>query len=173
MTRAFYTAAALMAALASAPAALAAEATAAIRAPDGSQLGTARMTDTPAGLLIHVRIAGLPPGERGFHVHETGLCNPPFESAGAHLAPGATRHGFHDDAGPHGGDLVNLVVSESGRVDTVVRAPALRLSQVLDADGAALVIHAGPDDYASQPAGGSGDRIACGVVMAADTATKP
>lgn len=147
------------------------QATASLRNTQGVDVGTVRLRDTPTGLLIHARLHGLPPGERAFHIHETGRCDPPFESAGDHLAPGGTRHGFLDEHGPHGGDLVNLVVPEGGRVETTMRAPELRMSQVLDEDGSALVIHANQDDYESQPSGGAGDRIACGVVEAA--APKP
>jgi len=71
-------------------------------------------------------------------------------------------------AGPHAGDLPNLVVPASGKLDFELFAPGLTLGSgpvaVLDADGTALVIHAKGDDYASQPAGDSGDRIACGVL---------
>lgn len=177
MTSLLWTTVAVAVSLAWAPLASAAdavaEATATLHDAKGAEVGTARVVDTPAGLLIHVDLHGLPPGERGFHVHEIGQCEPPFASAGGHLAPDKKEHGFLDEAGPHGGDLVNIVVPENGRLQAVVRAPALHLKQVLDGDGAALVIHAGPDDYKTQPSGGSGDRIACGVVGAKANVAKP
>jgi Cu-Zn family superoxide dismutase len=141
-----------------------AEVAVALRDARGASVGEARLVDTPNGLIIEAKLRGLPPGERGFHVHEAGKCEPPhFESAGAHLAPDPSHHGFLREEGPHAGDLVNLMVPQSGRFEGAIRAPQLRLAQVLDADGSALVIHAAPDDYTSQPAGGSGDRIACGA----------
>ena len=70
--------------------------------------------------------------------------------------------------GPHGGDLPNLVVPASGKLDFEAFAPGLSLSTgpgaVLDADGTAIVIHAKADNHQSQPSGDSGDRIACGVL---------
>lgn len=68
---------------------------------------------------------------------------------------------------PHAGDLPNLHVPSSGELDVEVLAPAVKLrgrKGLLDRDGAALVVHAGPDDYHSEPAGDAGGRIACGVV---------
>ena len=88
-------------------------------------------------------LTGLSPGEHGFHVHETGLCEPPgFESAGAHFAPAGRRHGFHDPDGPHAGDLRNLVVTGEGSalVDMADSLVTLRrgTSALLDGDGSAL-----------------------------------
>src|SRR5919106_5606786 len=62
----------------------------------GQQVGTATVAQTPNGVLINAEIAGLPPGEHGFHIHETGRCDPTtgFESAGGHYAPGGHKHGY-------------------------------------------------------------------------------
>jgi Cu-Zn family superoxide dismutase len=148
-----------------------AERTVSLHDPEGKGVGDARFVDSPNGLLIHVSFFNLPPGELGFHVHEKGLCEPDFDAAGAHLEGGNRRHGLMREDGPHAGDLVNLHVGSDGRVQAVVRAPALRLAEIEDRDGAALVIHANPDDYESQPTGNAGDRIACGVIAAAERAT--
>jgi len=37
-------------------------------------------------------------------------------------------------------------------------------STLFDEDGATIMIHAGADDYESQPSGAAGARIACGVI---------
>lgn len=147
-----------------------AERTVSLHDPEGKGVGNARIVDSPNGLLIHVSFYNLPPGELGFHVHEKGVCEPDFEAAGGHLAGANQQHGLLREDGPHAGDLVNLHVANDGRVQAVVRAPALRLSEIEDRDGAALVIHANPDDYESQPTGNAGDRIACGVIAAGETA---
>ncbi len=148
-----------------------AERTVSLHDPQGRGVGEARVVDSPNGLLIHVAFYNLPPGELGFHVHEKGLCEPDFEAAGEHLEPGNRRHGLLREDGPHAGDLVNLHVAKDGRVQAVVRAPALRLAELEDGNGAALVIHAGPDDYESHPTGDAGDRIACGVIAAGESTT--
>ena len=140
-----------------------------VRDAQGSSLGVVELEDTSFGVTLSGTLTGLSPGEHGFHVHETGLCEPPgFESAGAHFAPAGRRHGFHDPDGPHAGDLRNLVVAGDGSalVDMADSLVTLRrgASALLDGDGSALVVHADPDDYRSQPSGNSGDRIACGVI---------
>lgn len=93
-----------------------------------------------------------------------GRCEPPFESAGDHLAPHGRSHGFLVQEGPHGGDLVNLEVGPDGRVQQELRAPALKTADLLDADGSAFLVHEKADDYSSPPSGASGARIACAAV---------
>lgn len=137
---------------------------------DGRQIGTAVFQDTPNGLLVSVSAAGLPPGEHGFHIHETGRCDPAagFSSAGGHFAPGGHQHGFEVPQGPHAGDMPNQFVGADGRLRAHVFNPAVTLGEgagsLADADGSALVVHAGADDYHSQPSGDAGDRIACAVI---------
>lgn len=136
----------------------------------GRNVGTVRLQDSAHGVLMHAELSGLPPGEHAFHVHETGKCEPPFESAGAHLHRGDTKHGFQNPHGFHAGDLPNIHVSQSGTATVDVFANGLRLHdqvRILDDDHAALIIHAGADDYRTDPAGGAGDRIACGVIAPA------
>lgn len=141
-----------------------------IRDAKANNVGVAVLTDTPNGLLIEVDFAGLPAGQHAFHIHETGKCEPPFESAGGHFNPGSKHHGFEADAGYHAGDLPDIVIPASGSAKVKMFTPNLRLrtgpAKLLDKDGAALVVHAGPDDYKTDPAGNAGDRIACGVVEA-------
>ena len=38
------------------------------------------------------------------------------------------------------------------------------LPALLDADGSAVIIHELPDDHRTQPIGGAGGRIACGII---------
>jgi len=137
----------------------------------GQTLGMASLEQTPAGVLISINATGLGEGERAFHIHESGYCDPrvSFVSAGGHFAPGGTAHGFRDAKGPHAGDMPNLFVTTDGKVQAQVLNRSVRLSDsgegaLLDADGSALVIHGGADDYASQPAGAAGPRIACAVI---------
>ena len=138
---------------------------AAMAGPDGASLGSITLAATPAGVLVWGTLQGLPPGPHGFHVHETGSCEPPFESAGGHFNPAGAEHGFHSEAGPHAGDMTNITAAADGTVGVEVLNTFLTLDRTLfDADGAAIVIHASPDDYRAQPSGHAGDRIACGVI---------
>ncbi len=80
------------------------------------------------------------------------------------------QHGHDNPMGAHEGDLPNVVVGSDGRGRFVEQLAELTLTggaaPLLDADGAAVVVHAGPDDYKTDPAGNSGNRIACGVLAA-------
>ncbi|MDB5649731.1 MAG: hypothetical protein JWL62_1251, partial [Hyphomicrobiales bacterium] len=136
----------------------------------GNTLGTAVLTQVPKGVLIELNLEGLPPGLHGIHIHQTGKCDgaDKFVSAGGHFAPGGHEHGYQSSNGPHAGDLPNLIVPESGMLKLQIFTDAVTMgageTSLYDADGSALVIHAKADDYRSQPAGDSGDRIACGVI---------
>src|SRR5688572_8491454 len=135
----------------------------------GVGIGAVYVTATPEGVTLRGALIGLPPGEHGFHIHQTGSCEPPaFESAGEHLGAGEAAHGFDAPGGPHAGDLRNLMMAEdsTATVDQVAGGVSLGDGgiELLDDDGSAIVIHAQPDDYTTQPSGASGDRIACGVI---------
>jgi Cu-Zn family superoxide dismutase len=143
--------------------------TATLQSGRGEPVGEAVLSETPHGVLITATLHDLPPGEHGFHIHEHGRCIAPFESAGGHFNPKHARHGFRNAKGAHAGDLPNVIVPEDGKAKVEIMAYGVTLakgkpSSLLDQDGTALVIHAGPDDYRTDPAGNSGDRLACGVV---------
>jgi Cu-Zn family superoxide dismutase len=140
------------------------KAVAVLEDPDGAEVGSVRLRQTPNGVLIHAGFVRMPEGTHGLHVHETGACEPPFDSAGGHLNPDGAAHGFLDPDGPHAGDLPNVHVPRSGRLEVEMFNARLALGQMLDDDGAAIVVHEGPDDYATDPAGAAGPRIACGVI---------
>jgi Cu-Zn family superoxide dismutase len=107
---------------------------------------------------------GMPPGTHGAHVHMVGRCDAPdFASAGGHWNPTAMKHGAMNPQGPHQGDLPNLVIANDGRGTIAATIPGATLAALMDADGAAMVVHAQPDDLKTDPSGNSGGRIACGV----------
>ena len=133
--------------------------------PAGKSLGEVALSQTPHGTLLHARLSGLPAGPHAFHVHAVGKCEPPFKSAGGHFNPGGKKHGILAGAGLHVGDMPNIHVPASGSLEIQVLNTRLKLdSSLFDADGAAIVLHAGADDYKSDPAGAAGGRIACGVI---------
>ncbi len=134
----------------------------------GKEVGTATFSTTPSGALLDLNLTAAQPGVHAIHVHAVGKCEPPdFKSAGPHFNPDQTKHGIMSQEGPHAGDLPNIHVPADGKLEVEILDPVVTLSQelaLLDADGASIVIHAGPDDYKTDPAGNSGDRIACGVI---------
>ncbi|MDQ3247627.1 MAG: superoxide dismutase family protein, partial [Chloroflexota bacterium] len=148
---------------------------------EGNAVGTALFTsNADGGVNIDVELTGFSEaadGERGIHVHQIGSCEPDFQAAGGHLNPDQLKHGSDNPAGPHGGDLPNITVDADGNAtyttDTSLISISVSRTAMLDADGAALVIHTNPDDYTTDPDGKSGTRIACGVVVAGETPTVP
>jgi superoxide dismutase, Cu-Zn family len=114
----------------------------------GKEVGRAEFVQTPHGVLIKLSLEGVPAGERAFHIHAVGKCEPPFTSAGGHFNPDGKKHGMAAADGAHAGDMLK------GRANSL-----------FDSDGSALVIHAGADDYKTDPTGNAGDRIACGVIV--------
>jgi superoxide dismutase, Cu-Zn family len=134
----------------------------------GEKVGEAQLTQTPAGVLIQLRLTKAAPGTHAFHIHEVGKCEPPFTSAGGHFNPLTKKHGMMSQEGWHIGDLPNLHIPENGTLTVEVFVPQAKLSEgtapLLDGDGASLVLHADADDYKSDPAGNAGQRIACGVI---------
>jgi superoxide dismutase, Cu-Zn family len=141
-------------------------ATALLHDGSGSRVGNMSFADTHAGLLVSGTVSGLGLGAHGIHIHAVGKCEAPFTSAGGHFNPNGHKHGFRNADGPHTGDMPNIDTPAAGQHKFEFLLAGVRLSDVLDADGAAVVIHAGRDDYVTDPAGNSGGRIACGVITA-------
>ncbi len=158
--------------VASQASAAATNAVAELKGADGKTLGTATLTEAPHGVLLRIEAKGLTPGWHGLHFHEKGDCGAPdFKSAGAHVHTAtAAVHGLLNPDGNDNGDLPNLYVAADGSATAELFSPLVSLSgaggrpALLDANGSAIVIHANPDDYKTQPIGGAGARVACGVV---------
>lgn len=130
----------------------------------GADVGRAVATGEGNGVRIAIDARAMPPGTHGVHVHAVGKCDAPdFTTAGAHWNPGAMKHGTQNPAGPHAGDLPNLIVAADGTGSLSMMLPSGTLAAMLDADGAAFVVHATADDMMTDPSGNSGGRIACGV----------
>lgn len=144
---------------------------------DGSAIGQAHFTEAPGGVLIRLEFSpnALPPGWHGLHLHTRGDCSDfaaGFQASGGHLGMGdRVAHGLRNPAGPEAGDLPNIFAGH-GPFGAEMFSPYVTLHSaalggrlpLLDADGAALIIHAGPDDHISQPIGGAGARVACAAL---------
>jgi superoxide dismutase, Cu-Zn family len=143
-------------------------ATAAMTNRDSVRVGIATFSAGDSGAWLGLSVSGLSPGKHGLHIHETGTClTPDFKSAGGHLNPAGKQHGLKNPQGPHAGDLPNLLIEPDGSADTsfAINPALLRDSTgIFGPQGAALVIHADSDDQQTDPSGGSGDRVACGVI---------
>ena len=132
----------------------------------GQTIGSVRAWETAGGVSFHISASGLPHGLHGVHVHAVGRCDPPdFTTAGPHWNPAGKKHGMNNPAGPHAGDLPNVEVAANGVLGATVTLAGASMAALLDADGSALVIHAGADDYKTDPSGNSGGRVACAVIQ--------
>jgi Cu-Zn family superoxide dismutase len=164
-----------------------------LKAPDGTQVATAKFEFDNGFVTITIQTTGLgllSPGFHGVHIHSVGKCEPnsvaptggapgDFNSAGGHYqAPGHTGD-------PESGDLTSLQVRKDGAALLVTTTDAFTKEDLVSGDGSAIVIHAGPDNFANIPperytqvngapgpdqttmsTGDAGKRVACGVIGA-------
>ena len=141
---------------------------------DGRPRGRVTFTETGGRTVVEGKLTDLPPGFHGFHVHATGKCEtgtPPFTSAGGHLVVGDQAHPVH------AGDQPVVLVLADRTAEIRFTTDRYKLSDLLTAEGRAVIVHANPDNYGNVPTryapevdamtkstGDAGDRIACGVV---------
>lgn len=153
--------------------ALAADTGVAIKGPTGADMGTVLLSEGPSGVLLRLELKGLEPGWHAVHFHEKADCSDPkFTAAGAHINHASAKkpHGLLNPAGPDMGDLPNVYAGADGMAHAQIFSALVSMKGagerpgLQDADGSAIVVHANPDDYTTQPIGGAGDRVACGVI---------
>jgi superoxide dismutase, Cu-Zn family len=148
-------------------------ATATVRDVNGTSLGTVVLQSSGGKIVVAGRLSGLTAGFHGFHIHTTGLCDPigGFATAGGHWNPGGDTHGNHT------GDMPSVLLTTSGQSHAEFETDRFNVEDLFDADGSAVVLHAGPDNFANIPVnpyggpvgatlntGDAGGRYACGVV---------
>jgi Cu/Zn superoxide dismutase len=142
----------------------------------GATVGWARLVEDASGIVhVNVHVAGLTPGLHGIHIHSIAACTPTFAAAGGHYNPLVRQHGLLNTSGAHAGDLPNLIVNGDGighlaattdRV-TLKNGPTTLFDTTSGAVGSSFIIHANEDDQLTDATnGGSGGRIACGVIVA-------
>ena len=141
----------------------------------GRDIGWVKLLEDRQGVVhVNVKVDGLATGLHGIHIHAAGSCASTattFDGATGHYNPTGLEHGLDNPAGPHAGDLPNLVVDLDGRGTLNAKTDRVTLSAgpmtLFDANGSAFIIHANPDDQKTNAGnGGSGARIACAVVVA-------
>jgi Cu-Zn family superoxide dismutase len=138
-------------------------AVATIRDGNGVIVGRAALVQQGATVIVGVQATGMTPGLHGLHIHTVGSCvGPSFTSAGAHFNPTNANHGAH------AGDLPDLSVNQAGLGMMAAFTTHFTLLpgplSIFDTDGAAIVVHANPDDHVTNPSGNSGPRLACGEI---------
>jgi len=129
--------------------------------------GTVNFTQKGEVVLVEAKISGLSAnGTHGFHIHEKGNCGAAdAASAGAHFNPSGSKHGGQVGAIRHGGDLGNLRADANGFAQASIQVAGITLgTDPKSIIGRAVIVHGGPDDLKSQPAGNSGARVACGLI---------
>ena len=142
------------------------KAVAVLHSADGGKVhGIVSFMKDRGGVRMIASIEGLSPGLHGFHIHEYGDCSSPdFNSAGGHFNPMNMPHGSPDVDKRHAGDLGNIEADKTGlaRYERVDKLLTLEGPQSII--GRAVVVHADPDDFTTQPTGAAGARLACGVI---------
>jgi superoxide dismutase, Cu-Zn family len=134
------------------------------------KIGEAKFHQQKDGVSISLSVSQIPPGTHGVHLHAAGQClAPDFKTAGAHFNPDNKQHGAKNPAGPHNGDLGNILANAEGKAKGSWVDPHVTLgdgpNSLLQQAGTSIVIHAQPDDETTDPTGNSGSRFACGVIQ--------
>jgi Cu-Zn family superoxide dismutase len=134
----------------------------------GKTVGDVIIWDQGPGVALELKLHDLTPGVHAIHFHQVPKCEgPDFKSAGGHFNPDGKKHGFDNPEGHHAGDMKNFTVGANGKATARLEDNDVTLKDgphSLLSNGAAIVVHAKADDYKTDPAGNSGDRVACGVI---------
>ncbi len=134
----------------------------------GTRIGSANLISGPNGIILRIELeeGALTPGWHGLHLHQVGDCSDvgEFKKSGGHVGMIEGGHGLLNQKGPEAGDIPNIWVAADGSAGYEVFTTLVEMSTLTDTDGSAIIIHESEDDHLSQPIGGAGARVACGVV---------
>ena len=134
----------------------------------GAPIGSVEFKEGPHGVLIRVQLdpGALTPGWHGLHLHQVADCSDTgvYKLSGGHVGKVAGGHGLLNPAGPEGGDTPNIHAAADGSAAMEIITARITMASLADADGSALIIHAGEDDHITQPIGGAGARVACAAI---------
>lgn len=135
---------------------------------DGNTIGAANILGGPNGVVLRITFdkGALTPGWHGLHLHAVGDCSDlgVFKKSGGHVGKIEGGHGLLNHKGPEGGDIPNIWAAADGSAGYEAVTTLASMTELVDADGAAIIVHEGEDDHMSQPIGGAGGRVACGVI---------
>lgn len=134
---------------------------------DQREVGQVYLRPVDGGVQVYGKLTNLKPGQTvSLHIHETGSCDAMGKAAGGHFNPDNKPHSNPDDMNGHAGDLPNLTANDKGiaTVNYVNKKISAAEAGKYSVNRLAFIVHGGTDDYVSQPAGASGDRIACGII---------
>jgi Cu-Zn family superoxide dismutase len=148
-----------------------------LRDAGGADVGFVKLSKQGGKVIVRGEVSGFTAGFHGFHVHAVGQCVPPFTTAGGHYNPAGVGHGSH------AGDMPSLLVLDDGTAQAQFATDNFTIAELFDADGSAIIVHAGADNFANIPTryqsttegvfgpdsvtlatGDAGARVACGVV---------
>ena len=136
-----------------------------------STTGIAIFTQDGDQITLTIEIENASPGLHAVHIHESGDCSSPDgKSAGGHWNPTGVAHGKWGEDEFHLGDIGNITVGEDGRGSIELTTDLWEIGTGSDVDvvGKGIIVHAGADDFTSQPSGNAGARIGCGVILLAE-----
>ena len=138
---------------------------------DSSVTGMATFTQNGDQITLAIEIQGASPGLHAVHIHANGDCSAPDgTSAGGHWNPTDVAHGKWGVGEFHLGDIGNITVGEDGTGSIGLTTDLWEIGTGSDIDvvGKGIIVHAGADDFVSQPSGAAGARIGCGVIALAE-----
>jgi Cu-Zn family superoxide dismutase len=145
--------------------------TIALNAKSGSNVsGNIIFTEENGAVKMVATINGAEPGEHAIHIHESSDCSSPDgKSTGGHWNPTAQPHGkWGIETGYHKGDIGNFTADENGKATIEFSTDEWCIGcddETKNILGKGVIVHAGVDDFTTQPTGDAGGRISCAGII--------